>query len=135
MVFQRLALTASETPRAQEAYAALVGLHGQTPLEAADVVVALGGDGFMLQTLHAAHGQRLPVYGMNCGTIGFLMNAYSVEDLPARLAAAEETVINPLAMRAENAKGRVTEALAINEVSLLRQTAQSAGVSRSQVAI
>jgi NAD+ kinase len=92
----------------------------------AEVIVALGGDGFMLQTLHAAHGQRLPVYGMNCGTIGFLMNGYSVEGLPERLAAAEETVINPLSMRAENVRGKVTQALAINEVSLLRQGPQAA---------
>ena len=80
----------------------------------------------MLQTLHAAQGRGLPVYGMNCGTIGFLMNAYVEDDLPDRLREAEETAIHPLAMRAENAKGKVTEALAINEVSLLRQGPQAA---------
>jgi NAD+ kinase len=80
----------------------------------------------MLQTLHAAQGRGLPVYGMNCGTIGFLMNAYAEDDLPDRLREAEETAIHPLAMRAENAKGKVTEALAINEVSLLRQGPQAA---------
>lgn len=122
----RIRFTASKAPAAVEAFAELTTTYGQADARRADVIVALGGDGFMLQTLHAAHGQRLPVYGMNCGTIGFLMNTYTVEELPARLAAAEETVINPLAMRAENAKGKVTEALAINEVSLLRQGPQAA---------
>jgi NAD+ kinase len=123
---QRIRFTASRAPAAVEAFAALTAAHGQADVRRAEVIVALGGDGFMLQTLHAAHGQRLPVYGMNCGTIGFLMNAFSLADLPARLAAAEETVINPLVMRAENAKGKVTEAQAINEVSLLRQGPQAA---------
>lgn len=95
-------------------------------LDAADVVVALGGDGFMLQTLHAMEGLDLPVYGMNRGTVGFLMNAYAEEDLPGRVAAAEETVINPLRMRATRADGSVHEALAINEVSLLREGPQAA---------
>lgn len=122
----RIRFTASKAPAAVEALAALTARYGQSEARAAEVIVALGGDGFMLQTLHAAHGQRLPVYGMNCGTIGFLMNAYSVEDLPERLAEAEETEIHPLAMRAENARGKVTEALAINEVSLLRQGPQAA---------
>ena len=123
---QRIRFTASKAPAAAAAHAALTAAYGQSDARSADVIVALGGDGFMLQTLHAAHGQRLPVYGMNCGTIGFLMNAFSVEDLPERLAAAEETEISPLSMRAVNAKGRVTEALAINEVSLLRQGPQAA---------
>ncbi len=108
------------------ALAALTARYGQAEPRTAEVIVALGGDGFMLETLHAAHGRRLPVYGMNCGTIGFLMNAYAEDGLIERLRAAEETVIHPLAMRAVNAKGRVTEALAINEVSLLRQGPQAA---------
>jgi len=123
---QRIRFTASKAPAAVAAHAALTAAYGQADSRTAEVIVALGGDGFMLQTLHAAHGQRLPVYGMNCGTIGFLMNVFSVEDLPERLRAAEETTINPLVMRAENAKGRLTEALAINEVSLLRQGPQAA---------
>lgn len=123
---QRIRFMASKAPAAVEAFATLTATYGQSDSRRAEVIVALGGDGFMLQTLHAAHGQGLPVYGMNCGTIGFLMNAFSVDDLAERLTAAEETVINPLAMRAENAKGRVTEALAINEVSLLRQGPQAA---------
>ena len=125
MAGQRIRFTASKAPAAVAAFRALTAAYGQAESRVAEVIVALGGDGFMLQTLHAAHGRRLAVYGMNCGTIGFLMNAYALEDLPARLLAAEETVINPLAMRAENARGRVTEALAINEVSLLRQGPQA----------
>ncbi len=122
----RIRFTASRAPAAVEALAALTAAYGQTDVRSADVIVALGGDGFMLETLHAAKARDLAVYGMNCGTIGFLMNAYAAADLPARLAAAEEAVINPLSMRATNAKGRVTEALAINEVSLLRQGPQAA---------
>lgn len=122
----RIRFTASKAPAAVEALAALTATYGQADARSADVIVALGGDGFMLQTLHAAKARNLPVYGMNCGTIGFLMNAYQAEDLPARLAAAEEAVINPLSMRAINTRGKVTEALAINEVSLLRQGPQAA---------
>ena len=122
----RIRFTASKAPAAVAAHAVLTARYGQADTRVAEVIVALGGDGFMLQSLHAAHGQRLPVYGMNCGTIGFLMNGYSVEGLPERLAAAEETVINPLSMRAENVRGKVTQALAINEVSLLRQGPQAA---------
>lgn len=122
----RIRFTASKAPAAVSAFTALTGLYGQAEARQAQVIVALGGDGFMLQTLHAAQAHGLPVYGMNCGTIGFLMNAYAEDDLPARLTEAEETVIHPLAMRAVNAKGRVTEALAINEVSLLRQGPQAA---------
>jgi NAD+ kinase len=123
---QRIRFTASKAPAAVAAFAELTKAYGQADARSADVIVALGGDGFMLQTLHAAHGQRLPVYGMNCGTIGFLMNLFATHGLPERLEAAEETLINPLAMRAENAKGKVTKALAINEVSLLRQGPQAA---------
>lgn len=118
--------TASHAAPAQEALAALIALHGQAALERADLVVALGGDGFMLQTLHATQGRGLPVYGMNRGTVGFLMNAYAETGLPDRLAQAEETVINPLRMQADCTDGSRHEALAINEVSLLRQGPQAA---------
>ena len=131
MAHRRIAFTASPVPAAQEALALFVGAYGQHPIGAADVVVALGGDGFMLQTLHATERQDLQVYGMNCGTIGFLMNLYATEDLLARLEAAEETVINPLAMRAVTRKGAVVEALAINEVSLLRAGPQAAKLAIS----
>ena len=126
MTMTRIAFAASPVPAAQEAMRLLTAKHGRCPVAEAEVVVALGGDGFMLQTLHATQGRDVPVYGMNCGTIGFLMNSFSLEGLPERLAAAEETVINPLAMRAETRDGRIVEALAINEVSLLRAGPQAA---------
>jgi NAD+ kinase len=126
MADARIAFRASPAPAAQAARAALVAAYGDTPLARARVVVALGGDGFMLATLHAVEAAGLPVYGMNCGTIGFLMNAYAVEGLIERIALAEETVLNPLAMRAETAGGGIVEALAINEVSLLRAGPQAA---------
>jgi len=122
----RIAFTASPVAAAQDALVALVAAHGQHPTDAAEVVVALGGDGFMLQTLHATESRDVPVYGMNCGTIGFLMNPFSLDNLPARLAAAEETVINPLGMTAQTRDGRTVTALAINEVSLLRAGPQAA---------
>ncbi len=121
-----LAFLASQSPPAQEARARLAARYGEAPLDRAQVVVALGGDGFMLETLHATQTRGLPVYGMNRGTVGFLMNAYSEDDLPARLAAAQETVLNPLRMLARTVQGVEQEALAINEVSLLRQGPQAA---------
>jgi NAD+ kinase len=122
----RIAFTASRADTAQTARAALVTRYGDVPRDQAEVIVALGGDGFMLQTLHATQHLAVPVYGMNRGTIGFLMNDYAELDLPARLAAAEEAAINPLAMTATQASGAVTTALAINEVSLLRSGPQAA---------
>ncbi|MDJ0628395.1 MAG: NAD kinase [Rhodobacter sp.] len=122
----KIAFAASETEIAQAALAELSGIYGSVPAGEAEVIVALGGDGFMLQTLHGTMDLDAPVYGMNCGTIGFLMNEYAAEGLLARLAAAEETVINPLRMRAETPDGEVREALAINEVSLLRAGPQAA---------
>ncbi len=117
---------ASEAAAAQEALARLCGRYGTVPVEQAEVIVALGGDGFMLQTLHGIGARDIAVYGMNCGTIGFLMNEYEEEGLFERLSEAEETVINPLRMRAEAAGGAVHEALAINEVALLRAGPQAA---------
>ncbi|MCV2868374.1 NAD kinase [Defluviimonas sp. WL0002] len=117
---------ASDADVAQAALSRLVGRYGNVPVDEAKVIVALGGDGFMLHTLHAMQGKTAPVYGMNCGTIGFLMNEYSEDGLEERLNLAEEEVINPLAMRAEAEDGRVFEALAINEVSLLRAGPQAA---------
>lgn len=121
----RIAFRASSTEFAQAAYARLVAEHGDFGLEQADVVVALGGDGFMLQTLHATETTNLPVYGMNCGTVGFLMNEFAEVGLVGRLVAAQEEVINPLAMRAMDTKGQEHRALAINEVSLLRAGPQA----------
>jgi NAD+ kinase len=122
----RIAFRSNGTPVAEAAKAALTQRHGNAPEAEAGVIVALGGDGFMLETLHGTMHLDLPVYGMNCGTIGFLMNEYALEGLPERVAAAEEEVINPLAMRATRDNGSVHAALAINEVSLLRQGPQAA---------
>ncbi|MFD1913860.1 NAD kinase [Halodurantibacterium flavum] len=122
----RIAFTASSVPIAQEALARLAARYGDHPLEEAEIIVALGGDGFMLQTLHATQHLDVPVYGMNRGTVGFLMNAYREGDLPLRAAAAEEAVLNPLRMRAIDRAGQEHEALAINEVSLLRAGPQAA---------
>ncbi|MCM2561591.1 NAD kinase [Lutimaribacter sp. EGI FJ00015] len=121
-----IAFTASDAPTAQAARAALVARYGDAPEERADVIVALGGDGFMLQTLHRTQGLDAPVYGMNRGTVGFLMNAYHETDLMERLQDAQEEALNPLRMRATCMDGSLHEALAINEVSLLRQGPQAA---------
>ena len=123
---QKICFTASETEVAQSALQRMVGRYGNAAMEKADVIVALGGDGFMLQTLHATEHLDVPVYGMNCGTIGFLMNEYGEEDLPERLEVAAEEVVNPLAMLAVSVDGQEHRALAINEVSLLRAGPQAA---------
>ncbi|PQO24296.1 NAD kinase [Rhodobacteraceae bacterium WD3A24] len=123
---KKIAFVASDVAEAREAHAALVARYGDAPLEKADVIVALGGDGFMLQTLHRTQDLPAPVYGMNCGTVGFLMNEYAEDGLEERLARAEEAIINPLRMRAESVTGTGYEALAINEVSLLRAGPQAA---------
>jgi NAD+ kinase len=122
---QRLHFRASDAPDAQNALRLLTARYGQTPAALADVIVALGGDGFMLHTMHDTMHLSAPVYGMNRGTVGFLMNEFAEDDLPGRLAAAERYVIHPLKMRATSVHGLITEALAINEVSLLRQTYQA----------
>jgi len=122
----KIAFAASAAPVAQTARAALVDRYGDAPLEDADVIVALGGDGFMLQTLHGSQHLSAPVYGMNRGTIGFLMNEYAESDLEARLEAAEEALLNPLIMTVRDVQGREHTALAINEVSLLRAGPQAA---------
>jgi NAD+ kinase len=122
----RIGFQASDSPLAREAAERLARRYGGVPVAEAEVIVALGGDGFMLHTLHAVEGRGVPVYGMNRGTVGFLMNAFREDDLPARLAESERAVINPLLMRAETIGGDVVEALAINEVSLLRMGPQAA---------
>ncbi|MCV2882916.1 NAD kinase [Actibacterium sp. XHP0104] len=123
---KKIAFLASETHVAETARRHLAEQYGNTPTEKADVIVALGGDGFMLQTLHGTQHLDTPVYGMNCGTVGFLMNEYHEPGLMERLDNAQEEVINPLKMRAISHDGKVTEALAINEVSLLRAGPQAA---------
>ncbi len=122
----KIAFLASRVESSREAQYTLTERYGNVPLAEADVVVALGGDGFMLHTLHRTQHLSAPVYGMNRGTVGFLMNEYSADGLIERLQYAEEAVINPLAMRATCADGTMHEALAINEVSLLRAGPQAA---------
>ncbi len=121
-----IAFLSSGSNEAEEARNALVALYGSVPPEEADVIVALGGDGLMLQTLHRTIKTSQPIYGMNRGSVGFLMNEYSEHNLPERLAAALPSIIHPLIMRAVDVRGIETTARAINEVSLLRQTYQAA---------
>jgi len=123
---RKIAFVASDVPVAQTARAVLADRFGDIPEAEAEFIVALGGDGFMLQTLHRTQELSVPVYGMNRGTVGFLMNEYSEADLPARLDEALEEVINPLSMTAKSVDGIVHKALAINEVSLLRAGPQAA---------
>ncbi|ARJ69664.1 NAD kinase [Paracoccus contaminans] len=120
---------ANETEIALSALGRLMHRYGQAPVGRADVVVALGGDGFLLSVLRQNLGR--PVYGMNRGTVGFLMNDYDENGLPERIAAAEETVINPLSMVAGAPDGDEYRALAINEVSLLRAGPQAARLQLS----
>ena len=122
----RLAFAASDRPEAQEARERLVVRYGVVPEEEAQVIVALGGDGFMLETLHRHIPDSPPIYGMNRGSVGFLMNEYAEEGLLERVNAAERALIHPLRMVATDVGGRTHKALAINEVSLLRQTRQTA---------
>ncbi|WP_172293827.1 NAD kinase [Pseudoruegeria sp. HB172150] len=122
----RIAFVASEIGPARDALCELSERYGNVPLEEAEVIVALGGDGLMLQTLHGTMHLDVPVYGMNRGTVGFMMNGFDAENLLERLAEAEETVIHPLHMTAETPDGKLHEALAINEVSLLRAGPQAA---------
>lgn len=122
----KVAFVASDTPEAQGARALLAAKHGDTPVEEASIVVALGGDGLMLETLHKVMDLGIPVYGMNFGSVGFLMNEYNPDALDVRLRAANPTTIHPLKMRVKAADGTVSEALALNEVSLFRSTYQAA---------
>jgi NAD+ kinase len=124
--YDRIAFVASAGAEAQAALAQLTGLYGNCDPDTADVVVALGGDGLMLQTLHRYMRTGKPIYGMHRGTVGFLMNEFSTLDLHARLAAARESLINPLLMRATDMHGAIHIHHAINEVALFRQTNQVA---------
>ena len=124
----RLAFLASSAPAAVEAEARLRALYGSVPLDQAAAIVSLGGDGFMLETLHRTIALDIPVYGMNCGSVGFLMNAFAEDDLPGRIARAQSVLLHPLRMHAVTRAGAVEEALAWNEVSLLRQLRQTAKI-------
>lgn len=122
------AFVAADTEEAEAARKSLEARYTTVPLAQADIVVALGGDGLMIESLHATIERGVSIYGMNCGTVGFLMNAYNEDDLPARLARAERVTLHPLRMTAQSVAGDKVDALAINEVSLLRESRQAAWV-------
>lgn len=123
---RKICFLASDADAAQNSLPELQKLYGHVDVSNADVIVALGGDGFMLSTLHATQKSETPVYGMNRGTYGFLMNNFEAEGLMERLDMAEEAILNPLAMDAVCADGSSVTALAINEVSLFRAGPQAA---------
>ena len=124
----KLALIAAETETAQRALADLAARYSIVPPEDADIIVALGGDGLMLETLHRFMGDGRPIFGMHRGSVGFLMNSFQLDGLPDRIAAAKAVDLNPLLMSARTIKGELHEARAINEVSLLRETRQTAKI-------
>ena len=124
--YERIAFVASPIPEAKRALASLRKRYGNVPPTRADVIVALGGDGLMLQTLHRFMASGKPIYGMHRGTVGFLMNEFSADKLKERLAAAKNAVIHPLLMRARDSAGKQHAFHAFNEVSLFRQTYQAA---------
>ena len=124
----KLAILAAQNEAARAAQESLAARYGAAPPETADVIVALGGDGFMLETLHRFLGRGTPVYGMHRGSVGFLMNDYREDALPERIAAAQEATLHPLRMRAFRNGEAMAEALAINEVSLLRESRQAAKI-------
>jgi len=122
----KIAFISSGTEEARAAQQSLIARYGSVAPGDADVLVALGGDGLMLQTLHTFMNTGKPIYGMNCGSVGFLMNEYVEDRLPERIAASSRNEIHPLEMEAVDASGRMFKAYAINEVSLLRQSYQAA---------
>ncbi len=124
--YPAIAFLSSGTPDAETALGRLAARYGHADPAEADVLVALGGDGLMLQALHRFMGSGKPIYGMNRGSVGFLMNEYAETNLHARLAAAEPSMVHPLVMKARNRSGETATARAINEVSLLRQSSQVA---------
>lgn len=129
MSFKQIAFLASESPTAKRALTRMTKLYGNVDITKADVVVALGGDGHMLQTMHKMVSSGIPIYGMNRGTVGFLMNDFSEIDLRDRLNTAELTTIHPLKMSAIDAAGKKHSGIAFNEVSLLRQRHQAAKIA------
>jgi NAD+ kinase len=128
MKYQKIAAVASASDNAQSALAEVNARYDLAEPDDADVIIALGGDGFMLETQHRFLRQGKPIYGMNRGTVGFLMNDFTIDDLPERLENAHASTLHPLRMRAETIYGVEQEALAINEVSMLRQTRQAAKI-------
>jgi len=126
--YDRIAFVASTNEEAEAARKGLAARYGDHPVDQADVVVALGGDGLMLQTLHRLRDTGVPIYGMNHGSVGFLTNEFRPDGLRERLAAAEQCVVHPLSMEAKDASGKIHRAPAFNEVSLLRQSYQAANL-------
>lgn len=126
--FEKIAFVAAEHPEAIQAHAALVKAYGNAEEDSAEAIVALGGDGLMLQTLHRFMHTDVPIYGMNRGSVGFMMNDYCEKDLPRRLAEAKRNIIRPLRMNVLDQDNVPFEALAINEVSLFRQSHQAAKI-------
>jgi NAD+ kinase len=124
----QLAFVAAQTEIAIAARHRLTAIYGDTAPEHADIIVALGGDGLMLECLHRVLGTDKPVYGMNCGSVGFMMNEFNELNLPDRIARAQSSILHPLRMHAITASGVVEEAVALNEVSLLRQLRQAAKI-------
>jgi NAD+ kinase len=129
MNYSKIAFVSADTEAGNAARKRLVDRYEHVAPEEADLIVALGGDGFMLEVLHRYIDRHVPIYGMNRGSVGFLMNAFREHGLIERLRKAESVVLHPLRMRARLADDSVVEALAINEVSLLRETRQAAKVS------
>lgn len=121
----KMSCMASDSPRAQAALTQLRARYDVVPLDRCEVIVALGGDGFLLHTMHDHLGLDRPIFGMNRGTVGFLMNAYRPDDLPARLAAAQPLRIHPLRMTATTVEGGTSHAIAFNEVAVIRHSGQS----------
>ncbi|WP_333795190.1 NAD kinase [Hyphomicrobium sp.] len=124
--FEKIAFVASEVEEAREALARLTARYGSVEVREADAIVALGGDGLMLQTLHRHMNDRIPIYGMNRGSVGFLMNEYHEDGLLERLAEAEISRVHPLSMVAYDIHGKASKALAINEASIFRESFQAA---------
>jgi len=128
MTISRIACVHSGSAKATQRFTELAGRYDFLPPEKCDVIVALGGDGFLLHTIHNCLALGKPIFGMNCGTVGFLMNEYRLDDLPARIEAAKEICLLPLAMEARMEDGRVQKGLAFNEVSVTRHSGQSANM-------
>jgi NAD+ kinase len=126
--YQRFAFVGSGSPAAKSALAELCAQHENVAIEDSDVIVALGGDGFILRCLHQYLGLGKPIYGMNRGTVGFLLNEYRRDDLAQRIEEANEEQLHPLKMSAESSSGEKVQALAFNEVSILRSSSQSANL-------
>lgn len=124
-----IAFRAAETEDARRALELLVSRHGQASLDDAEVIVALGGDGFMLETMHANLGRNVPIYGMNLGTVGFLLNGFDPENMAPRIEAARAIDLFPLRMRARLADGSIQNGLGINDVYIFRETRQAASLA------